>query len=165
MRDHPRDGRGQRSANATITAASRAGDVTTVRLALESDRWPFEPVAPTTLWTDDNQRVVELHKLIRLEDDAAVFETYALAHEPPQPGGPYRMIGWWTPEQYEAATNATIEQRRATFDKPGDHEHCLLTWATIQSGDSGYHASPGGGWITVDAFEKYIRDDALRLRR
>jgi hypothetical protein len=147
----------------TITAASRTDDVTTVALALERGPWPSEPVAPASVWNDQGDRVVELHKLIRLERASAVFESYDL-ESVPQPGGPYRMFSWWTPEQYEAATDTSIEWRRATYDTPDDHEHCVLTWATIATGDTGYQASSGSCWITVDAYEKYIRDDLLRLR-
>lgn len=46
-----------------------------------------------------------------------------------------------------------------------DHEHCVLTWATINDSDEGYLSGPDGKWLTVESYERYIRDDALRLRR
>jgi hypothetical protein len=103
----------------TITAASRTGEITTVALDLESDHWPGAPVAPATLWTDDNKRVIDLHKAISVDDNSAVVESYDLREDPPQHGGPFSMIGWWMPEHYEAATDASTEWRRATFERSG----------------------------------------------
>jgi hypothetical protein len=159
-------GRQAGEVRARITKADRSGEVTTTELRLESAEWPFDPVAPPTLWTDDNEPVVELHKLQTLEEDLATFESYNLDGGPPQPGGPYRMYSWWDPGQYDAATDPDLEWGRGVFERSGnwDHTHCLLTWATISDGEPGYEALPGGGWITVESYEKYIRDDVLRLR-
>jgi hypothetical protein len=149
----------------TITASSRAADVTTTDLRLDGGDWPYDPIAPATLWTDDDEAVVELHKLLRLDGDAATFESYDLSGDPPQSGGPFRMFSWWDKNQYRAARYDDCEWRMSTFDKAGDHTHCILTFDTIERGDPGYEAVPGGGWITIDSYEKYIRDDVLRLRR
>lgn len=157
---------GQRQAGevlVTIRRASRSGDVTTTELRLEDGQWPFDPIAPATLWTDEDRVVVELHKLVSLDGDTATFETYDLQGAPPEVGGPYRMYSWWNRAEYEAASDPTL-WRRATWDKPGDHTHCLLTFEEINDGDEGYVVDPGGAWITTDAYEKYVRDDVLRLR-
>ena len=116
------------------------------------------------MWTDEDQPVVELHKLLRLDGDAAMFEGYDLASSAPEPGGPYRVFSWWNPDQFRAATDPDVEWRKGTYDK-GDHTHCLLTWDAIDHGETAYQAGPDAGWITIDAYEKYIRDDVLRLRR
>jgi hypothetical protein len=78
-----------------ITLASGAGDVTTTELRLVSGGWPFDPVAPATLSTDDDQPVAELHKLVKLDEHAAAFESYNLEGDAPDPGGPYRVFSWW----------------------------------------------------------------------
>jgi hypothetical protein len=57
-----------------------------------------------------------------------------------------------------------VRWHRRTYNKPGDHTHCLPTWKTIDRGTTAYQVDDAG-WITVDAYEKYIRDDILRLRR
>lgn len=44
-----------------------------------------------------------------------------------------------------------------------DHDHCLLTWETIRHGDMAFVSN--AGWITEDAYRRYIQDDELRLRR
>jgi hypothetical protein len=149
----------------SITSAERSGDVTTTELRLDSGEWPFDPLAPATLWAARDEPVTEVHKLLRLNGADAVFESYDLEGEVPQPGGPYRMYSWFTPDQYKALTDTEAEWHRATYDKPSDHTHCILTWEGIDDGDDGYVVEPGGGWVSVDAYEKYIRDDLLRLRR
>jgi hypothetical protein len=149
----------------TITGATRSGYVTTTELRLDSGEWPFEPVAPATLWAARDEPVTHLHKLLRLDGADATFESYGPQGEVPQPGGPYRMYSWFTPDQYEALTDTNVEWHRGVYEKPGDHTHCILTWEAIDDGDDGYRVEPGGGWISVDAYEKYIRDDILRVRR
>jgi hypothetical protein len=150
---------------ATIIRASHSGDETTTELRLESDRWPFDPLAPATLWTNDNQPVIELHRLPRSDGRVAVFESYDESGELPQPGGPYRMYSWWNPDQRHAVTDTTLEWHRRTYNKPGDHTHCILTFEEIDDAGEGYQLEHYGGWISVDAYEKYIRDDVLRLRQ
>jgi hypothetical protein len=147
-----------------ISGASCSGQVTTTELRRQSGSWPLDPVAPASVWTDDNQLVVELHKLLHLDEDVAIFESYALTSRTPAIGGPYRMFSWWSPDQFRAATDPLVEWRKGVYDR-GDHTHCLLTWATIYDGEAAYQEGSNMEWITVDAFEKYIRDDVLRLRR
>jgi hypothetical protein len=72
----------------------------------------LDPIAPATVWTDDDRGVVDLHRLVRMAGEEATFESYDLTHETPQPGGPYRMFSWCT--------------------------HCLLTWKTIDHGTTAY---------------------------
>jgi hypothetical protein len=49
-----------------------------------------------------------------------------------------------------------------TFDRD-DHDHCALTWETIMGSNRAYF-NPRHGWITQEAYNHYIRDDALRVR-
>lgn len=81
-----------------------------------------------------------------------------------RPGGPYRIFSWWDPNQFRAATDRNVRWHSRAYDKPGDHTHCLLTWKAIYHGTMAYQVNDAG-WITVDAYEKHIRDDVLRLRR
>jgi hypothetical protein len=149
---------------ATLEDVFRSGDVTTTELRLESDHWPLDPVAPATLWTEGNERVLDLHRLLRLHGELAVFESYDLDSGVPGPGGPHRMFAWWTPDEYKAATDPNVGWRQRIFDKPGEHTHCLLTWEAIDHGTEAYQIDDAG-WVTTDAYEKYVRDDVLRLRR
>lgn len=52
-------------------------------------------------------------------------------------------------------------RERRRYDGPPD-ETCLLTWADIYRGDVAYESD--AGWISVDAYERLIRDDLLRIR-
>jgi hypothetical protein len=133
---------------------------------LDGGGWPFDPVAPATLWTDDNEPLVELHKLRTLGEDLGIFESYNLD------GGPHRPVARIACTPGGTWGNTTRQRTRtsngegAPFERSGnwDHTHCLLTWATSNDGEPGYEAVPGGGLITVESYEKYIRDDVLRLR-
>ena len=42
--------------------------------------------------------------------------------------------------------------------------HCAVTWETIRRGDRAYR-SGAGEWMSIDAFERYVRNDSLRLRK
>jgi len=66
--------------------------------------------------------------------------------------------------QLGVAQDSRIEWRLERYGGQ-DHEHCehcVLTWETIDPGDTAYVS--GGGWISVPAYERLIRDDELRLR-
>jgi hypothetical protein len=80
-----------------VTKVARSHDVMTTEVRLEAGEWPFDPIAPATVWTDDDRRVVDLHRLVRMDGDEATFESYDLTGETPQPGGPYRIVSWWDP--------------------------------------------------------------------
>jgi hypothetical protein len=149
-----------------ITGSRPSGSVTTTELRLAYGRWE-DPGAPATLWTDDDQRVIELHKPVRIDGNTAVFESYDLRYDPPPPGGLYHLIQWWTPEQYETATSTDIGWSLVTWAQPTptwDHEHCALTWASIEPGDPVYVSDDGDKYLVPDAYEKYVRDDVLRPR-
>lgn len=123
------------------------GDVTTIDLRLDRGEWPYDPIAPATLWTDDDQSVLELHKLLRLDEDAASFASYDLDGDRSLAPGQYRMFSGWDKGQYQVATDRDVEWRRGTFDKPGDHTHCILTWETIEHGDPGTKPSRGAAGL------------------
>lgn len=152
-----------RQTGVSIVRASRAGDVTTTEVRLEEGKWPSTPVAPASVREDEEPNVVtELHRLVDLTDDVATFETYGIDGKPLEPGGSYSLYAWWAPHQLKAAEDQSLVWTLETFDRAGDHDHCLLTWATIGPGDVAYHSDDG--WISVDAYDRFIRDDALRLR-
>jgi hypothetical protein len=146
----------------SIIGVSRAGDLTTTEVSLVEGKWP-EPLAPASVWSGEGRRtrVIDLHRLVSRAEDVAIFESYGLEGDIPTAGGPYALYAWWTPEQLEAARDVDLEWRRRSYDG-ADHDHCLLTWQTIGSGDVAY--SSEAGWISVDAYEQFIRDDVLRLR-
>lgn len=146
---------------AEVLEVSVAGSVTTMRLRLSVVR--VEPLAPAGLWrgADAAEEAWQLHRLVeRAPDGSLVFETYD-GGTPPEQGERFVFQSWWTPRQFEAARDQTPRWERAVYSD-GDHEHCLLTWHTIMPGDHAYHSSVG--WLSVDAYQRFIRGDVLRLR-
>jgi hypothetical protein len=149
---------------AAIVAADESGGVVSTTLELIEGEWPSEPLAPATLWTATVDPILELHKLVRREGKTATFETYGVT-EAPKSGGPYRLFSWWRPEQYELAADGRIEWRLATVPTDADDLDCALTWARLRPGETAYVAPCLDEWISVDAYQRYIREDLLRMQR
>jgi hypothetical protein len=152
-----------RQTGVNIVSSSREGDVTATELRLHEGAWPPAPLAPATLWSGEAEGVplIELHRLVELDGVSARFESFAIETAPPAPAGPHSFFSWWTPEQFAAAVDLSLEWRAVQFYE-SDHARCYLTWNEIEPGDPVYASDVG--WITVEAYERYIRDDALRLR-
>jgi hypothetical protein len=68
---------------------------------------------------------------------------------------------WWTPDQLKAARDTTLRWTRRTYHGE-DHDRCLLTWEKIGPGDGGYVLK--AGWITDEAYKRFIKHDELGLR-
>ncbi len=130
------------------------------------------PPAPASIWPVDPSwgERFELHRAFGQEsEDLITFETYDWAGSPaPQPRTEVFYQGWWTPDQFAVATDLRLVWELAMFDRTGDHEHCVLSWATIEPGMRGYRglwANLQEVWLTVPAYEEYILRDRLRIRR
>jgi hypothetical protein len=148
-------------ADAEVISVSQAGDTTLTRLLVPSP--PAPPLAPSGLYAGANATVEvwQLHKLVEATGAGLLgFETYGLS---PPPGIGERLVfrPWWDPRQLAIAADRSLEWRQERFAS-GDHEHCLLTWATIWPGDKAYRST--AGWLSTGAYERFIRDDRLRLR-
>ncbi|NOS81472.1 MAG: hypothetical protein E8D46_06355 [Nitrospira sp.] len=149
-----------------IVAVSQEGDVSHV--CVRFDRMDLGPIAPAGLYVDPktgNERF-QLHKLARNDGELFYFETYNSTHPLPMPGEVYSYRGWWLAEAMEAALDTKAEWVREKYPDNNDHEHCLFTWETITANSEiseGYRSKYG--WITVNAYEKFIREDIYRLRR
>jgi hypothetical protein len=152
-----------RQTGVNIISSSREGDVTMTELRLQEGDWPPAPVAPATVWKGDAEGVplIEVHRLVDLDGLSARFESFAIETALPAPGGPHSFFSWWTPEQLEAACDRSLEWRAVQYYE-SDHGRCYLTWKEFQPGDPVFMSD--AGWITIDAYERYIRDDVLRLR-
>jgi ribosomal protein S18 acetylase RimI-like enzyme len=65
----------------------------------------------------------------------------------------------------DAVRDTSVSWTRQNYPYPGEHAHCLLTWQTIADyaeHKEGYFSEHG--WITVDAYEKYIENDRCLIR-
>ena len=127
------------------------------------------PFAPAALYDTQTERVeaVQLHKLVCSSEESFTFHTF-----PPQHvssaiiGGTFVYRPWWTPEQLEIVLDTSLPWSRERYPDDGSHTHCMLTWEAISA-----YAEPTEGyrcgrhtWITVDAYEKFIRGDLYRCR-
>jgi len=153
-----------RQTGVRIIKASSVGEAVTTELRLEEGEWPSEPLAPATVWADEaepSSKVIELHRLVRIDGEIAVYESYG-APRAPSPGGTYSLFSWFRPEQLRAIQDESLRWERRRYDGPILDEDCLLTWTPINPGDDAYISEAGR--ITVDAYEQFICDDLLRIR-
>jgi hypothetical protein len=151
---------------AKIIQSCQSGEISFV--VLELDKCVSEPLAPAGLYSTSNisEERFQLHKFIQKEKNQYHFETYQSAMSLPSPGGIYWFRAWWDRETVKAALDITIVWNREYYPDNGDHDHCLFTWERIAAHSEnriGYHSRYG--WITVEAYNKIIRDDIYRLRK
>jgi hypothetical protein len=141
-------------------------------LELRGSLAPYRPAfAPAGLYDLETERVeaAQLHKFVSANpaEERAVFRTFAPHCPSPRlANGRYVYRPWWTPDQFALVLDLERIWSRERYPDDGSHEHCFLSWESIASyadNKEGYRS--GGLWITVDAYEKYIRDDIFRCRQ
>lgn len=129
---------------------------------------PPPPLAPASLHAvhAPHELVVEFHAVLAHTQHDITFETYRVPPTLPALGQSYILRTWWTDEQLAVVTDTARHWVRAAYPNTGDHDHCVLTWERIAADTDqweGYQSE--GEWITIDAYNTYIRDDLLRLRQ
>jgi hypothetical protein len=142
-----------------VVSSSCRGDVTTAAVRLQEGHWS-PPLAPASLWDYDAEpprTICDLHKCVSIDGDTATFES---SGEEILIGGPYTLQGWWTPDALQAVEDESLRWRERRYD--GDDDFCLLTWKTLNPGDTAYRSEVG--WVSSDAYDRFIRRDFLRLR-
>ena len=149
-----------------IVDIARQGDLT--RTVLEVDRVEGGSLWPSNLFdrAEPSRNVLELHKLLQRQGEILTYESYDLDSPLPAKGGQYIFRSMWTPDVLDIVLNTELAWKRELYPDNGSHDHCPLTWKTICSytGErEGYRS--GSIWISVDAYERYIRNDILRVRR
>jgi hypothetical protein len=149
-----------------LVEQSRDAEVTTTTVRLRGRTRPAHPVARAGLWPvreNAERAAYDLHKLVGSDDVAAclTFESYEERAPLLERGSVFVLQPWWTPDAFTAATDTDLRWQRARFSE-GDHEHCLLTWKTIAPGEDAYRSD--AGWISEEAYARFIADDRLRLR-
>jgi hypothetical protein len=130
---------------------------------------PAHPIAPASIWdyTGKPARVFDFHRLVDQRGPQLSFLTFDWHEDLPR----YRdhpledqefvLQSWWIPAAWDLVTDKSLTWRREIF--AGEHDHCIITWHTINDGDIAY-VSNDGDWISVSAYDDFIRDDVLRLR-
>lgn len=149
---------------AVLENSLRLNDVGVVEIRVEQK--PSAPVAPAGLYSIEQPAnlIYPLHRLIIEKKDLLVFETYDQNYELPTKGE-YVFRSWWILKALEAVCDTDTVWVKKIIPE-GEHEHCLLSYEKIGEGgetNEGYF-SKKYGWITVDAYNKYILNDILRLR-
>jgi hypothetical protein len=147
-----------------VMDSSRASDVTTTFVRLVEGAPPSDPIAPAALYsaTERNIEVQQLHRLVsQREDETLHFESYDLESPVLERGSRFVLRSWWLPTAWDAVTDPQRVWNRERFD--GDDEFCLLTWEEIRPGDEAFRSNLGE-WISEEGYNRFIRDDVLRLR-
>ncbi|MCP5143371.1 MAG: hypothetical protein H6978_00950 [Gammaproteobacteria bacterium] len=126
------------------------------------------PVAPGGLYPAPNStaEIFQVHKVIEQIGQAYCFETYHSQRPPPAPGSLWYHRGWWLPEALDAARDGAATWVREYYPDDGSEELCLFTFTAIAAHAAhaeGYRSHYG--WVTVEAYNAFIRDDIYRLRR
>jgi hypothetical protein len=156
-----RDRAGRAYAFVTEIHRDREMLVTTVRL---SDV-PSGPLVPAALWeltNDSSTEVIPFHRLRDREGDFLAFETFDPVTRLPLFEHEYVFQQWFAQWQMDIVTDTSRRWKRRVYPENGDHDHCRLTWESIDAGAEAYRSNRD--WITVDAYNKYIRDDFLKVR-
>jgi len=153
------------SQNCTIEEATRLGDIS--RIVARFEKIERDSMAPAALSLDPNSVDYEfdVHKQIARDRFIVTFETYNSAQPLPKVGTTYTWHPWWLPWALDAVVDENANWQLCEYPEDEAHTHCLLTWETIAAYVDhrvGYVSKHG--WITLDAYNEYIRDDVLRLR-
>jgi hypothetical protein len=144
--------------------------VATVSIEFDPSRESYlgYPIAPGDLrFAEPFQLVFPLHQLIDRDGLRLVFETYEPQLPLPTPGESFTFCSWFLPAALNALRDRSVHWDLRDYPDNGDHDHCLLTSATLAAyadyQKRGYHSSYG--WVTVAAYQEYIERDVLRVRR
>jgi hypothetical protein len=123
------------------------------------------PIAPGALYSPSDLRhwTFELHRLVERKNLTLTFETYRAALPPPEVDRIYAFRSWWTKMAAEAVLDNSARWVERTIPGIHEHEHCLITWETMHSGELGCFSAKHG-WITNDAYRTFIEEDRYRIR-
>jgi len=148
----------------TVREVTARGAVTCV--TLEFSRAPDPPpIAPGALYRppDLSHWVFEVHRLVGRTGSILTFETYNTSLARPQVGEQYTFRSWWTKQAAEAVLDRSTQWIERVYPGKDEHDHCLLTWDAIYSGQIGCFSAEHG-WITTDAYRQFIENDPYRVR-
>ncbi len=132
---------------------------TTLEIVNKKDYF-HEPIAPA--WIGADGYTFELHKLVSFEKNILVFKTYTYDSKLPTVGQKYDFCTTFTKDQVELIKNTSINWVKKKFD----NEMCncdFSLWGDLKE-EGAYGYTDGEDWITIEDYEKYIKNDILRIR-
>ena len=150
-----------------LTGSSIDDDVRTTTIRI-SGPLPAA-VAPATLMDPATRKpVLELHSVTRADGAEVMFETYGGSDDPPV--GSYVLQSWWVPDALALVLDRSRSWTLADYPSGAPDEYpddgpdfCLLTYQSFQPGDPAY-TDKQGAWISIEAHERFIAGDLLRVR-
>jgi hypothetical protein len=125
-------------------------------------------LAPAGLYDVATERVeaFQLHRLLRWDGNLLVFRTYSTSLPALSLNGrEFVFRSWWTSEAWHLVTNKNLSWVRKKYPANGSHAHCAITFEAIgerEQHPEGYVS--GNAWITVEAYERFVCDDAYHCR-
>ena len=140
-----------------VESTQHGGDSLTTRVRVIDGQIPEDLDSPASLFHAQIGDGIELHRGMRIGSDELLFRTFGDTAIPPE-GRQYLVQWWWTPGTRQMLLDAP-EWRRGTVDH---HWYCPLTYQSLDQGEDAY-TDGLGNWISVSGWEKFVRDDRLRL--
>jgi hypothetical protein len=113
---------------------------------------------PSTLVFAETGRLLQVHRGRALGDGKVGLLSFG-DDEAPRVGESADLTVWWIPGAWPMLRDAT-GWRQAVIS---EDDFCLLTYDTLEEGVVA-STDDDGHWISVSAWETYVRDDLLRLR-
>jgi hypothetical protein len=147
------------------------------RVTIRIDRDLGRSLAPATLYRESAPTVglLNLHRLIRLDEAGALFDTPDPIPADLAVGDVVLYQGWWDPDQFVIAQTTPETWQLVAFEPldaelirhdgsteiiPGgwDHEHCRLCWAKIGKSDDQLRRAyfDGSDWLCTGCYETYV---------
>jgi hypothetical protein len=144
----------------------QGSDVVTVLFGSLNPYTP--PLVPAALYdvATERREIFQLHKILYSSEESSRFITFG-SSLPVESiiGNKFVYRPWWSAEAWDLVTNPSLTWHRESYPDNGNHTHCPITWQAISAYKEpreGYKC--GKVWITIEAYEKFIRDDIYNCR-
>jgi hypothetical protein len=139
--------------------------VTVLSGSLGSQTPPWAPAALYDLATERHE-IFQLHKILYSFEESSRFITFGSSLPIDSIiGQKFAYRPWWSAEAWDLVTNSSLTWHRKSYPDNGSHTHCPITWQAISADKEpreGYKC--GNVWITIEAYENFIRDDIYKCR-
>lgn len=113
---------------------------------------------------ESDEEICEVHRFIGDSGDQCIFRTYNIRNLPVINSRIY-FRSWWTDHEIDLIKNLTLNWVLVEYPSNGDHDHCPLTWKKISAkGPEKFGYLAKSNWISIEAYERFIKNDELQLR-